>query len=285
MRILKLNTREADAEIKQIRKNLSHSPFIDAIPKPIDSVARYPANVLGLPEAYAWKFSHNNERDDSRGSYHDKWVSGSSGRRWSTLVTNVAEVIYNESRGHRQMARYAVAWAIRNRATINMNGCDIYIGSQSDPEVTECREATPDGKSDDLAYIAKNYSCVVHGGTTSVGMEQSEMDDTHVDMADLESSGIIWQAFYVIKGWVSDPTSPYSLITKYPENDYYVGFPDGAQEWRKENYCSDAHHCKTRKGNIGGSHYDPGIECPDINQESDNLSDSDEDIFFWGRKY
>ena len=280
---LKLNTREVDAEIKQIRKNLSENPLVGAIPKFIDRVTEYPTNMLDLPKAYAFGFSHNNERDDSRGGHHDSLVYNSVfGYRFSTQLTNLAEVIYNESRGHGQITRHAVAWAIRNRATIDMNDCGSYTGAESDPKVAACRMKTPKGKRSDLADMAKRYSCVVHGGTTVVGAVQSEVDDTHVSMANLEASGIVWDAAYVTRGWIPDPTSSSSDLTSaYPDRDYYTGSMDGAQEWRKQNYCADTYSCKGRLGNIGGFNNDSGIECPNINQ-SDNIRD--EDIFFWGRK-
>jgi len=41
---------------------------------------------------------------------------------FSTTIVNGAEVLYNEGRGEPKKGRDAVAWGIRNRATIKVSG-------------------------------------------------------------------------------------------------------------------------------------------------------------------
>ena len=279
MHLLKMGTREVDDEINQLRTTLSSSPFISYLPKVTGLVKNKFTNILGLPKAYAFAFVHNNEGDDSRGESKNIWVStppvGKIGL--SSYLVNLAEVIYNEVRGEGQKTRYAVAWAIRNRATINMNGCDYYPGAEGHPNVNECRGAAPIYRDSDYSHLYSMYSCVIHGGTTDVGAAHSQMNDAHIEIENLISSGIIWEILYVIRGLVPDPTGPKLFLTGvYPDTNFFTGNPRGAQEWRRQNYCAEKHECKARLGNVGGNFLDIGNICPKDDGHST-------DIFFWGR--
>lgn len=278
--ILKLDTREVDTEIELLRKNLSNIPFIGEIPKFTSLIKNTPTYTLGLPIAYA--FAHNNERDDSRGKYNSRFSISPLLYAFSTDIVNAAEVIYNESRGAKQQGRYAVGWAIRNRATINMNDCDFYPGAEGHPRVSTCRAKTPDGPISLFSETFKRYSCVVHGGTTNVGASHSQMNDAHVSFANLESSGIIWEMLYVMNGWTPDPSGPYFFFAaEYPDKDLSTGNPEGIQEWNRGNYCAKNNFCKIRLGNVGGNNPDPGNICSEKRKFGD---DYNTDNFFWGRK-
>ena len=278
MHQLKLDTENVDSEIEQLRQNLSKSPFVGSIPKFTEIVNSFPSNSLNLPTANAYPFAHNNETDDSRSMDRTSRIISPKGYIFSPLTLNVAEVIYNEARGARQQARYAIGWAIRNRATIDMNGADFYHGTESDPSVNKCREATPYRPYENYLEIFKQYSCVVHGGTTRVGSKHSQMNDDHVDLKDLEPSGIIWDTVYVLNGWVPDPTVPHLFLTDvYPYFDFTTGNPEGAQEWQKINYCAKNYAYKIRLGNVGGDQPKQEDFCPQNGEVST-------DNFFWGRK-
>ncbi|NQY62978.1 MAG: hypothetical protein HRT38_04485 [Alteromonadaceae bacterium] len=293
MHLLKLDTQKVDTEMKQIRKKMSNTPFINAIPKLFKSVTHLSTNKLALTEAYAFndspnyeRYSHNNESDDSRGKYGDKWVTIPQGFIISPYLINAAEVVYNEARGASAIGRYAIAWAIRNRATIDMNDCDSYPGSESDHEVSACRVATPDGPESSFTDTFKRYSCVVHGGTTKVGGSHSQMNDTHVNKTSLASSGVIWEMLNVVNGWILDPTSPNFFTTdkRYPNFDVSKGNPEGAQEWKNSNYCAKNHSCKVRLGNVGGNFPDTPTLCSIEMGLRNNLYDfNSKDNFFWGR--
>ena len=282
MHQLKMDTQEVDSEIEQLRKNLSNSPFIGAIPKNRTVAMKTSSNILlGLPTAYAFAFAHNNEKDDSRGKNRKSWVKTPDGRVFSPAFINMAEVIYNEARGDIEQGRYAVAWAIRNRATIDMNGCDPYPGSEGHSIVNICRKALASGPiTQKLHYdLYGQYSCAVHGGTINAGTSHSEMNDAHVDIVNLEASGVLWEALQVVNGWVADPTGPYPFnLVNYPDYNTTTGNPNGAQEWRRKNYCADNYTCKIRLGNVAGTAQDPGNTCSSKSRNVNNV-----DNFFWGR--
>ncbi len=271
--LMKLNTLEVDNELENIRKNLSNSSLI-AIPKIASEVKRKLTNYLGLPTAYAYAFSHNNESDDTRGKHSNSWIHTSLLVGFSTRLVNAAEVIYNEARGDGYKGRLAIAWAIRNRATIDMNGCDYYPGAEGHHNVSVCRAATSSGPSSYHANVFRRYSCVVHGGTIDVGAIHSQMNDAHVSIDNLESSGILWELTYVVNGLIPDSTG---ISMFFPSGDIYQGNPSGAQEWRRVDYCPVNYSCKVRLGNVGGDSVDLGNLCPA------NGSSSTEN-YFWGRK-
>ncbi len=287
MHQLKLNTHEVDSEMKQLRKNISNISSLVVIPKFMKRNRQKGINIIDLPTAHAFAFSHNNESDDTRGASSNSWITwyhknsfiyvGKS-YQFSTVVISTAEVVYNEFRGSSLIGRRAMAWAIRNRATIDMNGCDFYPGSESDPIVETCRNLTPIGPSLRISDVFRRYSCVVHGGTNKVGAVQSEMNDSHVDIEELVSSGVIWEVLSVIYGWIPDPTSSNVISpSTYPEKEMTKGNTDGAQEWNDKNYCSHNGFCKNRLGNVGGFTPDPGSLCP----HDGNYS---AETFFWGRR-
>ncbi len=280
MHKLNMNTNAVDAEVSELRRNLSDNPFIRAIPKLVLNKTKA-MNKYNLSTAYAFNFAHRNLRDDSRGKYSSAWVNSvtEANRVYSTHFLNIAEVVYNEARGASSIGRIAVGWAIRNRATMDMMGCDFYLGAEGHAKTNKCREVTSMGTNHHLyGDIYAQYACVVHGGTTTVGAINTEMNDSHVSLADLESSGIIWELVHVVNGWMPDPTSLHAFAPViYPERNYTAGNPDGAQEWGNFNYCAENHACKVRLGNVGGVLIDPGDLCP-LN------GDGGTENFFWGRK-
>ncbi|NQY35631.1 MAG: hypothetical protein HRT37_11790 [Alteromonadaceae bacterium] len=291
MHKLKLNTREVDAEIKQIRKNLSANSLIGAIMKFSGIVKNQPINTLEIPKASAFAFSHNNERDDSRGKYGNSLVQLHGSYFISTHLFNTAEVLYNSARGNNLVVRSAVGWAIRNRATIDMNGCTPYNGSEGHPDVLTCRRASlSNSQNPDSTYaeLDSRYACVIHGGTTKVGESHVEMDDSHVDPENIWASGVIWEMLYVFNGWLPDLTGPRTFLAgaTYPEFNHYTGNPEGAQEWRRGSYCPENYTCKVRLGNVGGNDIDPGFEQESLCSEKggNSIVDYNIDNFFWGRQ-
>ncbi len=279
MHQLKLDVQEVDDEMNEIRKRLGSSSFVVAIPKYIDIVKPVSTNILGLSTAHAFVFAHNHEADDSRGKYAGSWISTPI-ILISPRLVNAAEVVYNEARGERRIGRLAVAWAIRNRAIIDMNSCDYYPGAEGHPAVNACRAITPYGPSGSDSFsvdITKRYSCVVHGGTTKVGAVNNQMNDSHVSIENLISSGVLWEMTDVAYDSFPDPTGPKLFFpsSNYYDYDHYTGNPDGAQEWRNYNYCAKNNSCKVRLGNISSDFSDPKI-CPkDGGYSTGN--------FFWGR--
>ena len=294
MHLLKMETQEVDAEFEAIRKRLGKSPFIGTIPKFTKLVKNEPINVLGLKKSYAYKFSHNNESDDSRGKYGNKLVKVHYGYYYSAHLYNTVEVLYNSTRGDNYLGRLAVGWAIRNRATIDMNDCTPYPGSEGHSNVLACRKLALSNSpiaNTLIADLDSRYACVVHGGTTKVGESHSEMDDAHVKTDDIWASGLIWEMLYVFNGWISDPTGPRAFLTgvSSPEFNYYTGNPEGAQEWRRNNYCAENYSCKVRLGNIGGNEVDPGFEPESLcfgnsGNSTRTVGFSDTNNYFWGRQ-
>ncbi|TQV70212.1 hypothetical protein FKG94_22120 [Exilibacterium tricleocarpae] len=283
MHQLKMDTSQVDNEIDRLRKKLSKAAFVGNLPKVVAISSKPPKNLLGLRPAYA--FSHTAVADDSRGPLANTFiVAPLSNVSITPMLVNATEVVYNEARGEPQNARIAVAWAIRNRANINMNGCDFYPGAEGQGNVGACRTATPGGPQPQFVSDHKRYSCVIHGGTTTVGASHEQMNDGHVDFASLDASGFIWELIFVFNGWFPDITSsdtPSGIFTTgavYPVSvNTSAGNPAGAQEWRSINYCAQRSDCKVRLGNIGGDLTDPGDPCPGSGGPST-------DNFFWGRK-
>ncbi|NQY65650.1 MAG: sel1 repeat family protein [Alteromonadaceae bacterium] len=284
MHKLNLNTVEIDREIEKLRKSFIGSPFIGGIEKFKVKVNNVPSNSLNLSFAHAFTFSHNNVYDDSRGKYASDWLYTSEGDRFSLHLINAAEVIYNEARGDGNRSRIAVAWAIRNRALIGMNNCSNYPGGEGHPTVNICRLLLKNGPliyNVDATEVYPRYSCVVHGGTVLVGSKHTQMNDAHVNIESLKASGVLWDISNVFHGWEPDPTGEeiFSLNVSFSnlERNVNTGNPNGAQEWRKQNYCAENHHCKSRLGNVGSDLPDPGNTCPYGDY-------SESEIFFWGQK-
>ena len=275
MHVMNMNTEKVDIEIEQLRINMSNNPFIGVIPK-LKGLTHNSMNIFDLPIAYGFNFIHSNEVDDSRGNSGYLWLNSPQKFAFLKILINASEVVYNEARGQSQLSRYAVAWAIRNRTTIDMNGCDFYSGAKGHPKVSECIAATipvnPKGFKPSAFNWIRRYSCAVHGGTSTVGGINFEMNDSHVDISALESSGLIWEMAYVMAGSIPDPTGQRPFLPAKGHS----GNPDGAQEWRKYNYCPENHSCKARLGNVGGNSSDRRI-CSKREMYST-------DLFFWGRK-
>ena len=251
MHRLKLDTREVDDEIRQLRKLLSKTSFLGAMLTFSTNIKKKSSNTLGFPVAFAFAFAHNNESDDSRGRYSDSWVVSPNGFLFSTSLINAAEVIYNVARGETYVGRSFIAWAIRNRATINMNGCDFYPGAEGHSMVSACRSLTPSGPQPSYIDSFKSYSCVIHGGTVDVGANNTQMNDAHVPIEQLESSGILWELFHVMNGWVPDPSGYLSFTpATYPSTNVSSGNPKGVQEWRLDDECPDNQACKISLGTL-----------------------------------
>lgn len=284
MHSLRLNTSEVDAEVSELRQSLDGAWGLGPIPKLTANAATRPENTLGFAEVYA--FAHANNFDDSRGTLGNQWLISPSGSQWNRTIVNAVEVVYNEARSEPHDGRVAVAWSMRNRALINMNGCDFYPGAEGHGNVTACRIATPKGpQGGDYEDTNKRWSCVVHGGTATVGATHSQMNDGHVPIATTEPTGLFSEVFWVMNGQTPDltsantPSGTFRPILLPPWVTYNVvqGNPAGAQEWRSINYCAANSSCKVRLGNVGGNLPDPGNLCP----ASGGLTT---DNFFWGRK-
>lgn len=300
MHSLGSDTTAVDEEISRLRERLNHASGIGPLPKLTARVFERPQNVLGLPEALA--FAHTPFYDDSR--FNSGWITlppfTSAYTYVSAHVVNAAEVLWNEARGESATAQRAVLWAVRNRAMINMNGCDAYPGAASHGGAPACWLVTPGGPQPEYEQSYKRWSCALHGGTYTFGDDHFQMNDGHVDLWDISLAGFIDMAVAVINGWYADPSyfflpEPYTGYLPDPYTgelvwttmwNWWSGNPSGAQEWRGDgwspglgaNYCAANYTCKTRHGNVGGSTSDPGNVCPshDPNMYGDN--------FFWGRQ-
>lgn len=269
-------TAAVDEEIAELRRMLRNATGIGPIPK-LSTRKTVPAiNALRLPAAHA--FAHANSADDSRGINALNWIPSvfDRGVFYAPWAVNAAEVIYNEARGETPTAQTAVAWAIRNRAYINMNGCDRYPGAEGHGGVAACRVGTPQGPQfniPEFADGAQRWSCVVHGGTTAVGASQAQMNDGHVPFFDLDLAFFPFLIVLVANGQTADPSTSFLP----PPGSISAANPNGAQEWRAFNYCALASDCKVRRGNVGGQAADPGNPCP---ANGGSVGDN----FFWGRK-
>lgn len=265
------NTEKLDEQIEQFLESMSGMGGVSISQRVL--AERSPIEkLLNIQRAQA--FSHLIDVDDSRGTLANSWWVINANLSYARWAMNGAEVLYNEARGEPGTARNAVAWAIRNRAFIDMNGADHYPGAESDSNVSNCRIPTPIGPQPTTYPLsAKHYSCVVHGDTWIVGSSHSQMDDSHVDISALMTSGLMSTFLGAVNNYISDPTYPYSPLFRDSGN------PNGAQEWRNRNYCAANSVNKRRHGNVGGDYLDPGNICPTLEDPS-TIGDN----YFWGRK-
>jgi tetratricopeptide (TPR) repeat protein len=278
MQELGVDTGEVDAEINEIRRLLQSAPGVGPIPKPGARKSSSLRNRIGLQTALAVEeFFHMPAFDDSRGPNANFFLQAPSGSIFAPWLIGLAEVIYNEARGEPLGGQIAVGWAIRNRAMINMNGCDFYPGAEGHGGVATCRAATPPGPQPEFADLARRYSCVTHGGLTSVGAPHSQMNDGHVPLGELEATSLLIVAYYVVADLTGDITTQSQPSGTFFPGGFTDGNPAGAQEWRSLNYCAQVPECKVRLGNVGGDLVDPGPPpCPSDGETSG-------DNFFWGR--
>ena len=280
MRELNLDTAQSAAEVARIQSSRAGTPgrvatsILDA---PVGRTSETPTSgAIGL---LAGQFSHTVSSDDSRDPVAaQKFIQG-NGFMYAPYMVNVAEVIWNESRGESQNGQIAIGWGIRNRRAVNIRPCDAYIGSESNANTPACRAATPSGPQPEFTDLARSYSCVVHGGTTAVGASHDQMNDGHVSLAELENTCIMDTTLDTLADVYCDTTTFNLPIPVFcPDFTFRQGNPRGGQEWLNFNYCAARPECKVRLGNPGGTLPDPGSPCPARGAAKPGEADN----WFWG---
>jgi hypothetical protein len=258
---LGMDTRSADAEIARIQHD--GVPIVGAVP----SSGAQQQGEIGA------QWAHSYQTDDCRSSVYNAqlWCSDLSGWCYWPYTMNLGEIMYNEARGESVGAQAAVAWTLRNRSGEGVS-CDVYVGGVN---YTNCRDnltCSLPPPYDAECPLARAYCCVEHGGTMSPGSSQSQFNDSHVPLPDMEDNGSIFRGFYVLNGWMSDMSSNYtppgvwncintcdSLYCASGSNSYSVG-PAGPMEYRAYAFTPyGANVCKYATGfvcaNGGANNY------------------------------
>ena len=208
-----------------------------------------------------------------------------------------------------------VGWTIINRANLDLK-CNHYPGEYPAKKCLAGLACSSSGSSyggncfGSLAYLDppapigtcnatcalpnQRMCCAEHGGTTTVGANQAQFDDSHVSCADLCKS-TFWEAFYVLYGMVPDPSNPnwipngHTLCTNnfpadcsrpvcLPLGTFSPGpSPNGPIEFRGRNYCPKIDSCLWFSSNVCGKHPPVATQCLDPHGP---LADQN---FFWNR--
>jgi hypothetical protein len=182
-------------------------------------------------------------------------------------------------------AQDLVGWTVRDRAFQGLS-CDSYPGAQGNGLGNSCRATVPCSDPNFCAE-SRRYCCAMHGGTTAVGSNQLQFNDGHVSFANLVSSGLIYEAVFVLNGWVPELSTGFvapgvGSCNFGCDNAFcFVGSnvsspsPTGPQEFRDNNYCALAQSCKTYVKNVCGQNAVPAA-CTSGGNSGDN--------HFWNRR-
>ncbi|MFL6258809.1 MAG: tetratricopeptide repeat protein [Thermoanaerobaculia bacterium] len=259
------DTASADDEIQEIRQRRRSGKLADK------------AGEL----AAVWeKFVHSNSTDDCRSTtYAQNLQCDSTGSCYYPYEVNLAEILWNEARSEPLGAKDMVGWTVRDRAFERVS-CDAYPGGTT----SSCRSTVPCGDPSNCA-VSQYYCCVEHGGTTAVGSSSLQFNDAHVTIANLESSGLLDEAFYIIIGAIPEPSNNYippglSGCTTgcggfcSTGTNYTSPSPQGPMEYRASNYCAAAQSCKWYAKNVCGNNPVPA-SCSTGGNTGDN--------HFWNR--
>lgn len=267
------DSKSADEEIAEIlaRRHTTTS----------DLFSRFrPSAAKGIESIWE-RFAHTNTSDDCRsGTYASQTQCAASGLCYYPFEINLAEIIYNEARGESIGGKDMVGWTVRDRAFQRVS-CDAYPGGTTS---TTCRSTVPCGDPSHCTE-SRNYCCVEHGGTTTVGATHYQFNDAHVTLSNLESAGLLDEAYYIIIGAIPEPSN--NFIPPGMSNcstgcggfcdtgiNYTSPSPQGPMEYRAYNYCAAATTCKWYAKNVCGDLAQPS-SCSTGGNTGDN--------HFWNR--
>jgi hypothetical protein len=217
MEILGLDTASAEAETTMVRQRVIENGESMGVIVPGAQVSgETSAGFAGLSgllftslaEA-AW--SHTDASDDCRVKDWQVYINfcDSFGNCFTPMGINVAEIIDNEAKAETPGARYTVGWTVKNRAFEALTPkCDSYPGAEGGDLTTSCRSSStiPCGDPGACAQ-SKQVCCAVHGGTLFNNPAHSQWNDTHVSFNNLLFRGTIYAAWYVLDGFVPDPST------------------------------------------------------------------------------
>lgn len=252
-------------------------------------------------------YEHTEYNDDCRTQpYTNGPVCNSDGYCFWTQGVNLAEIIYNEARGETVGAQDLVAWTVRDRAfqglrmVLNSLGqlvsCDAYPGGNK-VCATPCNQQEFCGPPNNT----QRYCCAMHGGQTQWGTSGYQFNDKHVDIDDLSSSLIIWEAAFVGNGWVGDPSTswcPPGVVGcsfacgdpgSFDGSNFNDPSPAGPMEFRSSDYCAAVSagtlsECKWYAGDFCGNTPSPPanpIQVPPFGACA--TTGATNDNFFWNR--
>lgn len=284
------------------------------------STATCSANIGG--------WSHDNAADDCRVAYYNSaactcLLPGSEYPMWDPdqtigrvygilypAATNLAEIVYNESRGESKGAQDLVAWTVINRASETIS-CDSYIGGYPATSCVGALSCSPSPDCSPSNCVAGDFNngcwgynqctapcspnqrlcCADHGGTTALSTRQIQFNDTHVS-CDTLCTSVFWEAFYTTGAMVPDMTNPgwvppghtsctidctrpkcepLGVMSSGPS-------PNGPMEYRGYNFCADfvKKQCKWFAKNKCGNNPIPSKCClTGCKPDGDN--------YFWNR--
>lgn len=227
------------------------------------------------------RFAHSNTTDDCRSAtYAGQLQCAASGSCYYPFEINLAEILWNEARGESIGAKDMVGWTVRDRALQRVS-CDAYPGGTTS---TTCRSTVPCGDPSHCAE-SRYYCCAEHGGTTTVGATHFQFNDAHVTLSNLESAGLLDEAYYIIIGAIPEPSNNFvptgvsgctlgcgGFCTS--GTNYTSASPFGPMEYRASNYCAAAQSCKWYAKNVCGD-----LSMPSSCSTGGNTGDN----HFWNR--
>jgi hypothetical protein len=152
-------------------------------------------------------YVHNINSDDCRTQNQTCYPDpGNPGACFRAQTINLAEIIYNEARAELWGAQALVGWTVRDRAYQSLS-CDSYKGAEGGGAVTNTCRATLPCNDPLFCDSSKRYCCVMHGGTTTFGVSQSQFNDGHVDFNTLYNQNFLYLAVYILNGLIPDPAT------------------------------------------------------------------------------
>jgi hypothetical protein len=227
------------------------------------------------------EFAHSTASDDCRSTtYAQQLQCASSGSCYYPFEVNLAEILWNEARGESLGGKDMVGWTVRDRALERVS-CDAYPGGTTS---TTCRSTVPCGDPSNCA-VSQYYCCSEHGGTTTVGATHFQFNDAHVTLSNLESAGLLDEAYFIILGAIPEPSNNFvpSGVSSCTlgcggfcntGTNYTSASPQGPMEYRANNYCAAAQTCKWYAKNVCGDLPTPS-SCSTGGNSGDN--------HFWNR--
>jgi len=246
------DTRSADDEIQQIERR--GEPMVGGVRT---AAARASGVTIARPD-----FSHGTSNDDCRSATFNAQLWCSTVTTWCywPYTVNLGEILYNEARGEAPGAQAAVAWTVRNRSKQGVD-CDSYVGGIN---YHTCRNNLPCSfppPYNSECSNARQYCCVEHGGTMSVGASHLQFNDGHVPFADIDTSSVVFLGFVMINGELPDPSAGFyvppgvsncigtcDVIGCGTGVNFASPSPAGAMEYLGFAYTANPNTCKWPSG-------------------------------------
>jgi hypothetical protein len=154
-----------------------------------------------------------------------------------------------------------VGWTMRDRVLQGV-GCDSYVGGvnyySGNCEYLPCNFPNPyTGECPQ----AQKYCCAEHGSTFGWGVGQSQFNDAHQILEDLEISGTVYVAYNVLNGWMVERSTNFvapgvgscnldcNSTFCYSGVNYWSPSPFGPMEYRSGvYYAAGGGDCKFTSG-------------------------------------